>query len=109
VLLDDVAVEGTTLTITAPADVDVVFVGVHGRELARARGRSASYDFSGIGAGYVRAVVTDDDGHHAWTQPVRLASPWPRPLRRFAYTIVEPARIVQAWMTRSIVAASDAS
>jgi len=47
------------------------FVGKHGRILKRVSGEKALYLPNG-NEGYVRAVVSDTDGHKAWTQPVFL-------------------------------------
>ncbi len=47
------------------------FVGKHGEVLNRVRGRMARYVPIGT-EGYVRAVISDTDGHKAWTQPVFL-------------------------------------
>lgn len=46
------------------------FVGAGGRVLSRVDGLSARYQMRG-GEGYVRARVTDSNGHQAWTQAVR--------------------------------------
>jgi hypothetical protein len=47
------------------------FIGKDGKVLAMVRGLEASYQPDGT-EGYVRAVITDTDGHTAWTQPVFL-------------------------------------
>jgi hypothetical protein len=47
------------------------FIGRGGRVLARQHGTTASYTVRGD-EGYVRARVTDSNGHTAWTQPVML-------------------------------------
>jgi len=47
------------------------FIGKHGKILHRVGGERALYVPSG-NEGYVRAVVSDTDGHKAWTQPVFL-------------------------------------
>lgn len=47
------------------------FIGKEGKLLEMVRGLEASYLPDGT-EGYVRAVITDTDGHTAWTQPVFL-------------------------------------
>jgi hypothetical protein len=47
------------------------FLGKHGRVLRRVAGQEALYLPDGS-EGYIRAVVSDTDGHKAWTQPVFL-------------------------------------
>jgi len=47
------------------------FIGKDGKVLAEVTGTAPSYRFKG-NEGYVRASVTDSDGHRAWTQPVFL-------------------------------------
>jgi hypothetical protein len=49
-----------------------VFIGAGGRELARSDGENARFPLAMVKGGYVRAVITDGAGHHAWTQPVRV-------------------------------------
>jgi hypothetical protein len=50
----------------------IVFVGARGRVLAAFDGRSAEYPLAQLEPhGYVRAVVTRDDGARAWVQPAR--------------------------------------
>ena len=48
------------------------FIGRSGRVLAVVHGLTARYDIRGD-EGYVRARITDSNGHQAWTQPVMLA------------------------------------
>jgi hypothetical protein len=47
------------------------FIGKHGKALHRVSGEKAVYVPTGS-EGYIRAVVSDTDGHKAWTQPVFL-------------------------------------
>jgi len=46
------------------------FIGSGGNVLAEVRGRGARFRLAAA-SDYVRVVVTDDQGRHAWTQPVR--------------------------------------
>lgn len=48
---------------------ETTFIGRHGRVLLKATGSAADYRLRGD-EGYVRAVITDSDGHKAWTQPL---------------------------------------
>ena len=52
------------------------FIGREGRVLSVVHGLTASYTIRGD-EGYVRARITDSNGHLAWTQPVMLAAPRP--------------------------------
>lgn len=47
------------------------FIGRGGRVLADVAGFDAKYSIRGD-EGYVRAIVTDSNGRHAWTQPVMV-------------------------------------
>jgi len=49
------------------------FIGKDGKVLAEVGGATPSYKFTGTES-YVRAAVTDSNGHRAWTQPVFLDS-----------------------------------
>lgn len=55
------------LAIVADDEVDVAFIGAGGRVLARSHGTTARIAIPTTG--YVRAVVTDARGRHAWVQP----------------------------------------
>ncbi len=46
------------------------FIGSGGNLLAEVRGRGARFRLAAA-SDYVRVVVTDDQGRHAWTQPFR--------------------------------------
>jgi hypothetical protein len=59
----------------APGAHRFVFIGNGGRVLARAEGRVATFRLADAAGGYVRAVVTDSQGHKAWTQPLFLPAP----------------------------------
>ena len=52
------------------------FIGREGRVLATVHGLAARYAVRGD-EGYVRARISDSNGHLAWTQPVMLAAPRP--------------------------------
>jgi hypothetical protein len=58
------------------------FIGAGGRVLARAQGRTAAFPLADARGGYVRAVVDDGAGRHAWTQPIRVPGTPARPGRR---------------------------
>jgi hypothetical protein len=80
VTLDRVDLASASLRIdvgrASPGAHEIVFIGQGGAELARVRGRSARFELAKAPPGYVRAVVTRDDGTRAWVQPVRVpASP----------------------------------
>lgn len=48
-------------------------VGAGGRVLARVQGRQARFDLGGVArGGFGRVVVSDSQGHKAWTQPERV-------------------------------------
>ena len=47
------------------------FIGRGGRVLSTVRGREATYRVRG-NEGYVRVRITDSNGKHAWTQPMRV-------------------------------------
>lgn len=49
----------------------IQFIGKGGRILKEVEGGTATYQPDGT-EGYVRAKVTSSNGHHAWTQPVRV-------------------------------------
>ena len=58
----------------APGAHRFTFIGAGGRVLSRAQGRRAAFALAGARGGYVRAVVDDDAGRRAWTQPIRVPS-----------------------------------
>lgn len=74
VYLASVEVTDDTLRVevASPGDHDIAFIGtrsgVAGQVLARHRGQRA--EIARPTNGYVRAVVTDDQGRKAWVQPV---------------------------------------
>jgi hypothetical protein len=74
--LDRLVVEGDTITVwPSAADVVVDFIGRTGRvlETRKLYGlESARYRLHGE-EGYVRARITDADGHRAWTPAYRVA------------------------------------
>lgn len=51
-------------------DHDLLLLGAHGRQLARAHGRRARFELGGLPSGYVRVVVVDTRGRRAWLQPI---------------------------------------
>ncbi|MGA9522370.1 MAG: CehA/McbA family metallohydrolase [Myxococcaceae bacterium] len=55
-----------------PGEHHFVFIGRGGEFLGETRGRSGRFDLDYAPAGYVRAVVTDQAGQKAWTQPVTV-------------------------------------
>ena len=76
-LLESLAATGDTLALTVAGDgagVRVRFVTGPQREPVSVSGHTATlrYDSLSPGVRWVRAVVDDAAGHHAWTQPVRL-------------------------------------
>ena len=74
VLLADIAVddEAVSISVASPGAHDIAFIGTRdgrpGQTLARQRGRRAL--IARPASGYVRAVISDDRGARAWTQPV---------------------------------------
>jgi hypothetical protein len=75
VVLDDVQVTKTTLTVTVRqtkfAKYRIQFIGRHGALLHEALDSPATYTFKGT-EGYVRAKVLESNGQVAWIQPVVL-------------------------------------
>lgn len=71
VLLRRVHADADTLTVEAhhARDHEFIFIGQHGAELDRVRGRSATYQLT-ADQPYVRALVTDGSGARAFTQPL---------------------------------------
>ena len=55
----------------SPGRHQIAFVGTGGAVLDRVEGRAAKFSLDRIASGYVRAVVTREDGARAWVQPVR--------------------------------------
>jgi hypothetical protein len=76
VLLDRVEARDGALTIAvaaaSPGEHTVTFIGAGGAILAQERGRAWSFPLARAAGGYVRAVVGDERGRRAWTQPVRV-------------------------------------
>src|SRR5262249_15362077 len=76
VALEEIAVHaGKLRVVVSPSSAgehELRFVGLEGRTLEIKRGRSAEFSLARARGGYVRAVVTDGSGRHAWTQPVRV-------------------------------------
>lgn len=75
VTLADVRTTDTVLEVElspdSPGDHEIRFVGSGGRVLQRSEGRKASYDVTqSKRSRYVRAVIQDEQGHKAWTQPL---------------------------------------
>jgi hypothetical protein len=56
----------------SPGRHQIAFVGQGGVVLDRLDGRSAKFSLDRLTRGYVRAVVTREDGARAWVQPVRI-------------------------------------
>ncbi len=69
VTIASIAVEGSTLTVTAPDADEIRFIGRHGKGLAFADGPTAAYEIQGE-EGYVRAECYGRAKQAAWTQPV---------------------------------------
>ena len=80
VILDDVRVEGRTMTVSVRADdfakYRVQFIGQHGRVLREVGAPQGSYEFTG-NEGYVRARVVESNGRMAWVQPVLVRADRP--------------------------------
>jgi len=57
----------------SPGRHQIAFVGQGGAVLDRVDGRSAKFTLDRLAKGYVRAVVTREDGARAWVQPVRVS------------------------------------
>jgi hypothetical protein len=76
VVLDRAAVAGGSMQIevsdASPGWHHITFIGQGGAVLERVGGRSARFDLDDAPAGYVRGLVTRDDGARAWVQPVRV-------------------------------------
>lgn len=56
----------------SPGAHEIRFIGEGGAVLDRVVGRAAKFSLDRIARGYVRAVVSRDDGARAWVQPVRI-------------------------------------
>jgi hypothetical protein len=76
VLLARVERTGARLEIAlderSPGAHRFTFIGAGGRVLSRASGRRAVFPLAGARGGYVRAVIEDEAGRRAWTQPIRV-------------------------------------
>lgn len=76
VLLDHVSFEGGVLEVRIAADsagsTSTAFIVDGGAVALTTAGPQARYDTRDKGHRYIRAVVTDQDGHRAWVQPVFL-------------------------------------
>ena len=59
------------VAVASPGRHQITFVGQGGVVLDRLDGRSAKFSLDRLTRGYVRAVVTREDGARAWVQPVR--------------------------------------
>lgn len=74
VYLQDVRADGKVLEVElaerSPGEHTIRFIGSGGRQLARERGRRARFDLADAKTRYVRAVIEDDQGRKAWTQPL---------------------------------------
>ncbi len=55
-----------------PGEHHFAFIGRGGEFLGESRGRSGRFALDYAPAGYVRAVVTDQAGQKAWTQPITV-------------------------------------
>jgi hypothetical protein len=79
VMLDRVELADASLRVDvgrdSPGAHEIVFIGQGGVELARVRGRGGRFALAKAPPGYVRAVVTREDGARAWVQPVRVPAP----------------------------------
>jgi hypothetical protein len=77
VQLDDIAFADGVLQVRAASgsDVEVRFIVDDAVVALTVPGPVARYDTRGKAHTYVRAVVTDRDGHRAWVQPVFLDGP----------------------------------
>ncbi len=79
VLLARVEHDARSLTIEvdprSPGSHRFAFIGSGGRVVAWSEGRAASFPLARLGAGYLRAVVSDGAGRKAWTQPLRVLAP----------------------------------
>ncbi len=79
VALDRVEVDHGALVIEVsaadPGEHTIAFVGAGGQVLRTEHGRTARFALADLPAdGYVRAVVTRDDGGKAWSQPARRSA-----------------------------------
>ena len=76
VILEDISFEEGVLEVrvapTGTGSSSIAFIADGGRRVHTEDGPQARYDTRNKGHQYVRAVVTDPDGHHAWVQPVFL-------------------------------------
>ncbi|HWM86181.1 MAG TPA: hypothetical protein VNO33_10100 [Kofleriaceae bacterium] len=76
VLLDRLELASGSIQIEvaggSPGEHEITFIGQGGAVLERRSARSARFPLAQAPAGYVRAVVTRDDGARAWVQPVRV-------------------------------------
>jgi hypothetical protein len=76
VVLDDLAVTSTSLTIKVKPQPSskyrIQFIGRDGRVVSEMPDASATYTFTGS-EGYVRAKVIESNGRVAWCEPVMLA------------------------------------
>lgn len=77
VILDDVSFEDGVLDVrVAPRTTgpfSIAFIADGGVRVRTQEGQRARYDTRNQGHQYIRAVVTDPEGHRAWVQPVFLA------------------------------------
>jgi len=71
-VLERVVVEQGRLVVDAGTEVDVSFIAQGGRLVSAVRGTRAELELSTVAGRYVRAVVRDEAGRTAWTQPVFL-------------------------------------
>lgn len=69
VVIEQLALDGTTLSVTAPAAAEIRFVTLHGLVAQLGSGPSASYELTG-GEGYVRVECWGAGRQAAWTNPV---------------------------------------
>jgi hypothetical protein len=73
VVLDRIERTADALVLTgADGDYDFVFIGAAGRVLAHSHGHAATFALAAARGGYVRATVSDAQGHRAWIQPIRV-------------------------------------
>jgi hypothetical protein len=56
----------------SPGRHQIAFVGPGGAMLERIEGRAAKFSLARLRKGYLRAVVTREDGARAWVQPIRI-------------------------------------
>jgi hypothetical protein len=67
----DGAIE-VAVAAASPGRHEIAFIGQGGARLDAVTGRSAKFSLERAARGYVRAVVTREDGARAWLQPVRV-------------------------------------